>query len=80
MRTFSYKREKKMKFDMNGFFSKWGFQDGDMDDLDKFTYDDERFMGSVSSRELFNLIVKRNLLPVIKNKIEYFHVKHTCHN
>jgi len=64
---------------LKGFFSKWGFDDGDVEFLEKYTYDNDKYNSIVSPRVLFDLIVQRNLLPAITNKIKFVHIG-SCHN
>jgi len=65
-----------INLNLNGFFSKWGFDDGDGDLVDKYTY---YYQNVFTSRELFNLIIKKLVLKNIKSKIKFVFIN-SCHN
>lgn len=58
--------------------SKWGFGDGDR--LSDFLYDNNsKFEHKVNSHKLLEELVKRYLLPVLKDKVEISYMS-TIHN
>jgi hypothetical protein len=58
--------------------SKWGFEDGDR--LSDFMYDNKsEFEDKVNGHELLEELVKRYLLPLLKDKVEIYFIQ-TIHN
>lgn len=62
----------------NDLLSKWGFGDGDR--LSDFMYENSsKFEYKVNSHKLLEELVKRYLLPRLKDKVEIFYIS-TIHN